>query len=131
MRYHKNVTYEVEVKTVVRDEKGKIRRILRVWGSDPTLQRFTHFGEDPPREEFKKAARRRQPLSIDPFKNYTPAEVAGILNISYDSSLRQMEKMGAVDMGTPETLHKRRKRMLRVTGKRLMDYLRKRSLGLS
>src|ERR1035441_4112865 len=100
MRYHKNVTYEVEVKTVVRDEKGKIRRILRVWGSDPTLQRFTHFGEDPPREEFKKAARRRQPLSIDPFKNYTPAEVAGILNISYDSSLRQMEKMGAVDMGT-------------------------------
>src|ERR1017187_8669460 len=125
------MTYEVKVRTVVRDEKGRIRRIFCVWGCDPTLQRFTHIGDEDLREEFKKAARRRQPLSIDPFKNYTPAEVAGILNISYDSSLRRMEKMGAVDMGTPETLHKRRKRMLRVTGKRLMDYLRRRSLEIS
>jgi hypothetical protein len=39
-----------------------------------------------------------------------------------------MGKMGAVNMGTPERRYKRGKRILRVTGKRLMDYLRKRLL---
>jgi hypothetical protein len=77
---------------------------------------------------WKKRARHAGAAAIDPHKNYTPSEVASILNVSYDTAIRRMGKMGAVNMGTPERRYKRGKRMLRVTGKRLMDYLRKRSL---
>jgi Mn-dependent DtxR family transcriptional regulator len=78
----------------------------------------------PKRSGWKKRARKAIATAIDPHKNYTPSEVATVLNVSYDTAIRRMEKMGCVDMGTKERRYKRGKRMLRVTGRKLMDYLR-------
>jgi hypothetical protein len=56
---------------------------------------------------------------------YTPGQVAALLNVSYDSAVRLMLKMkGCVDMGTETRRYKRRKRMLRLSGKNLMVFLR-------
>ena len=116
---------ETEVRVTYRDSKGKIIRILKAWGNDPTLQRFTHIGYEPVGARYKTAARERLPLAIDRLKNYAPAEVATILNISYDTAIRRMETMkGVMDMGTKEKRYKRGKRMLRVSGAKLLDYLR-------
>jgi hypothetical protein len=45
----------------------------------------------------------------------TPDQVSAILNISTDSVARHFGNAeGVIDLGTPETLHKRRKRVLRI-----------------
>jgi hypothetical protein len=77
-----------------------------------------------PSQEWKQAARSQPPVAIDMHKMYTPAEVASILNVSYDTAISRMEKMhGCVNMGPTERRYKRGKRMLRVSGKRLRIYL--------
>lgn len=118
--------FETQVRVVYRDEKsGKIVRVLKAWGSDPLLRKFTHFGEEPVGADYKKRARERQPLPIDPLKLYSASEVAAILNISYNTALRRMEKMpGCIDISPPAPRRKRGKRMLRVSGLHLKQYLR-------
>ena len=51
-----------------------------------------------------------------PFSEYlTVEQVATILNVSTDTVARQFGKMeGVIDLGTPERLHKRRRRILRI-----------------
>ena len=64
-------------------------------------------------------------LPIDPPRKYKPHEVAAILNCSYRTALRRMARMKAVvDLGAPGKRFQRRKRMLRISGKSLLDYLR-------
>jgi hypothetical protein len=68
---------------------------------------------------------RKQPVKLEPDKLYTPGEVASLLNVSYDSAVRQMLKMkGHVDLGTETRRYKRRKRMLRISGKHFTAFLR-------
>ncbi len=44
-------------------------------------------------------------------KRYTPSEVAALLNVSYDTAVRRMQRMkGCVDMGTQTKRYKRGKR---------------------
>jgi hypothetical protein len=51
--------------------------------------------------------------------------VTAILNVSYETAVRKMEKMeGCIDMGTKERRYKRGKRMLRVPGSGLLEFLR-------
>jgi hypothetical protein len=121
--------YEVEVRVVVRNDQGKIVRIDKTWGNDPTLQRFTHIGSEPVGARYKKEMRERLPLPIDPHRNYTPGDVSNILNCSYNTALRRMGKMrGCEDYGTKETMRKRGKRMLRISGRKLLDYLRSKAV---
>jgi hypothetical protein len=62
---------------------------------------------------------------IDPLRKYKPHEVAAILNCSYRTALRRMTRMkGKMDLGEPGKQFQRRKRMLRISGKSLLDYLR-------
>ncbi len=77
-----------------------------------------------------KAKAKAQPVpQIDTHKLYSPSQVAAILNVSYDTAIRRMLGMkGVMDMGTPETLHKRGKRMLRISGKHLSEFFRKHTL---
>ena len=77
---------------------------------------------------WKKEARRKPTTAIDSHKLYTPSEVAALLNVSYDTAVRRMTKMGAVDMGTPERRYKRGKRLLRVSGAKLRVYLHSKEL---
>jgi hypothetical protein len=73
---------------------------------------------------YKKLAR-NQTIKLDPDKNYSPSEVAAILNVSYDSASRLMLKMkGHVDLGTPTRRYKRGKKKLRISGKHLSAFLR-------
>jgi hypothetical protein len=44
--------------------------------------------------QYKKTLRSKPPKAIDPHKNYSPAEVATLLNISYDTAIRRMEDEG-------------------------------------
>ena len=45
----------------------------------------------------------------------TVAQVATILNVSTDTVLRKFgDEPGVIDLGTPETQHKRRYRVLRI-----------------
>jgi hypothetical protein len=68
---------------------------------------------------------RNQRVKIEPEHNYSPAEVAAALNLSYDSALRRMQKMkGVVDLGTPTRRYKRGKKKLRISGRNLLAYLR-------
>lgn len=123
------MTYEVEIRIIHRNDRGKIVRIDRAWGNDPLLQRFTHWGGEPIGAEYKKAQRMRKPLPIDPLKMYLPGEVASILNCSYDTAIRRMERMKTVaDIG--EHPHKkpgvRRRRTLVISGQALKDFIRNR-----
>ncbi len=53
------------------------------------------------RQGYKQRVR-KQPVKIEPEQNYAPAEVAAILNVSYDAALRMMLKMpGLVDLERP------------------------------
>ena len=80
------------------------------------------------RAHYKKKARQNA-APIDPHKNYRPSEVAAILNVSYDTAIRRMQKMkGAVDMGTEERRYKRGKKLLVISGKNLAAYLRNKSV---
>jgi hypothetical protein len=78
----------------------------------------------PNRRSFKQRAR-KQTVELKPDKLYTPGEIAALLNVSYDTAVRRMQNMkGCVDMGTQTKRYKRGKKMLRVSGKHLVAYLR-------
>ena len=78
----------------------------------------------PRRRGFKELAR-KQIVELKPDKLYTPGEVSALLNVSYDTASRRMQKMkGCVDMGTQTQRYKRGKKMLRISGKHLVAYLR-------
>ena len=81
------------------------------------------------RQGYKQRVR-KQPVKIEPEQNYAPAEVAAILNVSYDAALRMMLKMpGLVDLGTPTRRYKRGKKKLRISGRNLMKFLRGKTTG--
>ena len=85
------------------------------------------FWNPPAGNTFNKPKPQHAPL--DPHKQYSPAEVARILNVSYDTAIRRMKDMkGCIDLGSKETRHKRPKAKLRVSGKHLQAYLRNREL---
>jgi hypothetical protein len=68
---------------------------------------------------------RSQTVESEPERNYTPSEVAAMLNVSYDAALRLMLKMkGIVDLGTPTRRYKRGKKKLRISGKNLLTFIR-------
>jgi hypothetical protein len=76
------------------------------------------------RRGYKQRMRKRT-IKIEPEQNYAPSEVAAFLNISYDAALRLMQKMkGVVDLGTPTRRYKRGKKKLRISGKKLLAFLR-------
>jgi len=78
----------------------------------------------PGRRSFKQRAR-KQTVELKPDKLYTPSEVAALLNVSYDTAVRRMQSMkGCVDMWTQTKRYKRGKRMLRISGKNLIAFLR-------
>lgn len=53
------------------------------------------------RHGYKQRMRKRS-FKFEREQNHAPSEVAAILNMSYDSASRLMQKMpGAVDLGTP------------------------------
>jgi hypothetical protein len=56
---------------------------------------------------------RKQPQSVTEW--LTPLQVAEELNMSTDIVIRRFSKEpGVIDLGTPETCHKRRHRVLRI-----------------
>jgi Helix-turn-helix domain len=65
-----------------------------------------------------------------PFTEYlTPEQVATILNVSEDTVTRQFENAdGVIDLGTPATLHKRRKRKLRIPPTTLERFIAQRQV---
>ena len=78
----------------------------------------------PGRRGFKQRAR-KQTVELKPDKLYTPGEVSALLNVSYDTAVRRMQKMkGCFDMGTQTKRYKRGKRLLRISGKHLVAFLR-------
>jgi hypothetical protein len=78
----------------------------------------------PGRRGFKHRAR-KQTVELKPDKLYSPSEVAALLNVSYDTASRRMQTMkGCVDMGTQTKRYKRGKKLLRVSGKHLIAFLR-------
>ena len=79
------------------------------------------------RHGYKQRMRKRT-IKIEPEQNYAPSEVAAILNVSYDAALRIMQKMkGVVDLGTPARRYKRGKKKLRISGKNLLAFLRRKT----
>jgi hypothetical protein len=119
------VKYEVEVRVAYRNDAGKIVRIDKVTGTDPILQRFLTYGSEPVGARYKQAARERPPLPIDPHKNYGPKDVAAFLDISYDSAIREIEKMpGCTGLGKRAPRFKRTKRLLRISGMKLKEWMR-------
>jgi hypothetical protein len=77
------------------------------------------------KSDFKLRARKAA-VALEPDRSYRPAEVASILNVSYDTALRRMRTMsGAVNLGTKETLHKRGKSLLSISGRHLAAYLKR------
>jgi len=57
----------------------------------------------------------------------TPANVATILAVSEDTVMRHFATMdGVIDVGTPGSMHKRRKRVLRIPQRTLEMYLAER-----
>ena len=78
----------------------------------------------PGRRSFKQRAR-KQKVELKPDKLYAPGEVAALLNVSYDTAVRRMQSMkGCVDMGTQTKRYKRGKKLLRISGKNLVAFLR-------
>ncbi|MGA7928659.1 MAG: hypothetical protein WCA20_22020 [Candidatus Sulfotelmatobacter sp.] len=122
--------YETIVRMIERDDAGKIVGILRATGTDPTLQRFLTYGREPVGADYKKVARERKPLPIDPHGVYGPADVAAFLNVSYNTAIRLMEKMpGCMGLGKKEVRFKRRRRTLRISGLRLTEWKRSRQIA--
>jgi hypothetical protein len=65
--------------------------------------------------------RQRENIEIKTDCLYSPREVAAILSVSYDTAIRIMGRMGrSVDLAKPRA----KKRLLRVKGSDLRDYLR-------
>lgn len=59
-----------------------------------------------------------------PPNTFTPDEAAAILRVSTDTIMRKFEKRkGVIDLGTPETRHKRRHRVLRIPREVLNQYI--------
>jgi hypothetical protein len=59
----------------------------------------------------------------------TVPQVAAILAVSDDTVLRQFAGMdGVVDLGSPETMHKRRKRVLRIPQRTLQRFIAERQV---
>jgi len=57
----------------------------------------------------------------------TPADVATILSVSEDTVMRHFATLeGVIDIGTPGSMHKRRKRVLRIPPRTLEHYLAER-----
>lgn len=78
----------------------------------------------PGRRSFKQRAR-KQTVELKPDKLYGPSEVAALLNVSYDTAVRRMQSMkGCIDMGTQTKRYKRGKKLLRISGKNLVVFLR-------
>lgn len=72
--------------------------------------------------EALRAPKRRREIfqSLVADKFYSPTEVAEIMSVSYNSALRLMESTSkTVDLAKPRT----RKRLLRIRGKHLREYL--------
>ncbi len=87
---------------------------------------LTTYGDR--RQGYKQRAR-KQIVELKPTTLYTPSEVAAILNVSYDTAVRRMQNMkGCVDMGTQTKRYKRGKKMLRISGKNLLSFLRGKTL---
>ena len=81
-----------------------------------------------PRIGYKERIR-RQTVELKPDKRYRQGQVAAILNESYDTAGRRMLKMkGCVDLGSKPRRYKRGKRMLVISGKDLLAYLRSKAL---
>ena len=58
-----------------------------------------------------------------------PDEVAAILNVSVTTVTRQFATLeGVIDIGTPTTCHKRRKRILRIPRSTLERYIAERKV---
>lgn len=87
---------------------------------DSTREFVKQFAKSLP--DWKREARGKQ-IKLDPDRNYCPAEVAAIINRSYDTALRLMKKLGAPNLGTPTRRYKRGKSMYVVSGRKLMNYL--------
>jgi hypothetical protein len=62
--------------------------------------------------------------SHPPIEYLTVADVATILAASDDTVLKQFGALdGVIDIGTPATMHKRRKRVLRIPRRTLERYI--------
>jgi DNA-binding protein H-NS len=113
----------------LRSEAEKIEQKLNAVGPLvlAALSRRTH------RQPGWKAKVKALPVPvIEPHKNYGPRELAAIMGVSYDTAIRRMEEMhGVMDFGTKETHLKRQKRKLRVSGRNITDYFRKRTVDSS
>lgn len=70
---------------------------------------------------------RPQPQSVAEY--LTPDQVATILGVSRFTVVRQFEaRDGVIDLGSPETLHKRRKRNLRISRRALDELIAERQV---
>jgi hypothetical protein len=59
----------------------------------------------------------------------TPDEVAAILSVSVTTVIRQFAKLeGVLDLGSPASCHKRRKRILRIPRSTLDRYISERKV---
>jgi AraC-like DNA-binding protein len=65
-----------------------------------------------------------------PFSEYlTVEEVATVLNVSRNTVTRLFEHMeGVIDLGTPEKMHKRRRRILRISRRTLNRFIAERQV---
>ena len=60
----------------------------------------------------------------------SPEEVAAILNVSVTTVTRQFAGLeGVIDLGTPTTCHKRRKRILRIPPSTFERYIAERQVA--
>jgi hypothetical protein len=67
---------------------------------------------------------RSQTIEIDRRIRYKPADVAAILNCSYDTAIRRMRRMpGVSNLGVKQGRFTRGKAMLRILGSDLQAYL--------
>jgi hypothetical protein len=71
-----------------------------------------------------KQRARKQTVKIEADQNYSPSQVAAVLNVSYDAASRLMLKMkGHFDLGTPTRRYNRGKKKLRISGKNLLKFI--------
>jgi AraC-like DNA-binding protein len=65
-----------------------------------------------------------------PFSEYlTVEEVAALLNVSHNTVTRLFEHMeGVIDLGHPEKMHKRRRRILRISRRTLDRFIAERQV---
>lgn len=74
---------------------------------------------EPSRTGWKNRARQKL-VTFDSERYYRPSEVAALAGVSYDAALRLMKRTGkSINLAKPRT----RKRLLRIRGKHLREYL--------